>query len=342
MRPALRLVLLAIAVLAACRGQDARAPFTDSRIPPGLEQRFYPPQGWAWGLLKTGDTPAARYGVSAPAHRPRADVLILTSYGESAEVWFETAADLNARGYVVWVLEPVGQGGSGRYGLPRDLGDAPGLEPDVAAATAAARTLIHRQPLIVLASGASAPVALAALRGGLNAEALILSSPSFGARPASSPWWARFGLDALRAQGGSGWRRDGPDDRALGLTHDAVRARLRLAWQTANPDLRMGGPSWRWHAAQAAQTTALLNLTLQSVTTPVLVLQPDTGPDTALVLCRRLRRCTLQPFGPAGASLHLEVDEVRRAWLSAVEAFVEQNIAGLVRTPPQATLAPEG
>src|SRR5262249_31672451 len=103
-------------------GHDSRDGFADSRPPPGLAERFYPPEDWAWGFLQVGDAPAQRYGVAAPPVTPRADVLILPDYGESAETWFETARDLTASGYVVWVLEGVGQGGSGRLTGHRDLG----------------------------------------------------------------------------------------------------------------------------------------------------------------------------------------------------------------------------
>jgi lysophospholipase len=60
----------------ATRGGE-RDAFLDSRPPPGLAQRFYPPAGWAWGLIQLGDGPAQRYGVSGPAGAPRAEVLIL-------------------------------------------------------------------------------------------------------------------------------------------------------------------------------------------------------------------------------------------------------------------------
>ncbi len=79
-----------------------------------MAERFYPPENWAWGLIEVGDAPAQRYGVAAPAVTARADVLILPDAGETAETWFETARDLTASGYAVWVLEGcAGQGGSG-------------------------------------------------------------------------------------------------------------------------------------------------------------------------------------------------------------------------------------
>ena len=346
MRRPLRLVLTTLIALAGCGAPDVRAPFTDSRIPTGLQSRFYPPDGWGWGLLKVGADPAARYGVSAPPTQPRADVMILAPYGEPAEVWFETASDLNAKGYVVWVLEQVGQGGSGRYSGPRDLGDAPSLDADAAAARALADRVVRRRPLIVIASRTSAPEAVLALKGGLLADGVVLSAPDLTPDPpgqlSRDRTMRRWGLGWRRADGGAGWSRDGPDDRALGLTHDTLRGRVRLAWQMANPDLRMGGPSWRWRAAFADAVQAASSGTTTKLKAPTLVLQPSRGLAAAQTLCRRLPRCTVQPFGPAADALELETDEPRKAWLEAVIAFVEADIARFSPPPVGARVAPEG
>ncbi len=318
-------------LLVGCKFDDQRAAFTDSRIPPGLEQRFYPPEGWAWGLIKVGKAPAARYGVCAPPTRPRADVLILAGHGEPAEEWFETARELTRSGYVVWVLEPVGEGGSGRWSLPRDLRHATSLDADAAAAKATAERIVARRPLILLASQSSAPTALSAMSAGLAVDGLILSAPSLSsnARPDTmkDTLMLNLGLGGFRAPGAAGWKRDGPDDRFLGLTHDEARGRVRLAWQGANPDLRMGGPSLAWQAAFAAAADRALAAGAPKLAAPALVLAPDATMSDARALCRRLNQCSLQPFGPAGGALHLEVDEVRGAWLKALVAFIEPNIA---------------
>ncbi len=159
-------------------------------------------------------------------------------------------------------------------------------------------------------------------------DGLILTSPRLSpdASPSASDAAARqrLGVGWLRADLHGGWSRKGPDDRALGLTHDAARGRLRLAWQTANPDLRMGSPSWSWitafaeasRAAEAAEPRASI---------PTLILQPSAGAGPAGAACKRMFRCTLELQGPAGPALELEVDAVRRPWLSAVAAFVEQR-----------------
>ncbi|PTT74835.1 alpha/beta hydrolase, partial [Pseudomonas sp. HMWF010] len=108
------LAALLILTLAGCGDAGSRAPFADSRTPPSIARRFYAPDNWAWGYVRVGDGPVQRYGVSSPPVGPRATVLILTGYGETAEKWFETVRHLNGAGFTVWVLERQGQGGSER------------------------------------------------------------------------------------------------------------------------------------------------------------------------------------------------------------------------------------
>ncbi len=281
--------------------------------------------------------PAARYGVSGPQGGARADILILPSYGEPAEIWFETARELNGKGYAVWVLEPVGQGGSGRYSRLRDLGYAESLTPDVLAAKAMAQKVVHRRPLILMASGTSAPAAVQALASGTAAEGLILTSPRLqaddGATLAKAQAIKARGLGWLRADLHGGWARRGPDDRAQGLTHDPARGRLRLAWQTANPDLRMGSPSWSWIAAfaDAAHAAAAEE---RRLATPVLVLEPDRTTRSARADCQRMPHCTFQPVLGADQALELEGDSRRGAWLNQVADFTDKAAGGF--SPPLA------
>jgi len=322
--------VILVDLLAACGDRGDRSPFADSRSPPGLAERFYPPEGWAWGFVKVGDAPAQRYGVAAPAGVTRADILILTDYGEIAETWFETARDLNRRGYAVWILEGTGQGGSGRLVLPRDLGYARDFQADVAAARAMTSTVIRPRtpaPLVILGQGAGAVVAVLEVTGGGPAAAdLILSSPRLGASPsapASAPWIARLlGLDRLRVLGTKPWRPGAKDDFALGVTHDRWRGAVTLAWQRANPDLRMGGPSLRWQEAFLdAQRAARRGLAATQV--PTLVIEGDHGPG-----CLELPRCSAIRLAGGDAALEIERDAVRNAWLAAIDAFMRARLEG--------------
>ncbi len=269
------LVLAFALLLAGCGGGDGRAPFTESRIPPGLAQAGWPPEGWAFGLIQTGKAPPQRYGVLGPTISSRAQVLILPGYGDFAEAHYAEAKALADQGFTVWVLDGVGQGGSGRYALPRDLGHLTSFDADAGGIVQMVRLVIRptgAQPLAVIAGGTAAPLAAQLVADGrLPASGLVLDAPSLAA-PANSTTIAsaravrKFGLSAVRAPGASGWDRADPS----GGADDPVR--IRHAWQIANPDLRMGGPSLGWLAAFGDLGDAFAALRPGANPPPVLIL----------------------------------------------------------------------
>jgi lysophospholipase len=321
MRPLL--ALLCAVCLCACSDPAAQAPFTASRIPAGLPIQAWPPEGWAWGLIKLGDGPALRYGVGAPPVVPRGQVMILPDYGEPAEAWFAPAQALIDRGYSVWTLDLAGQGGSGRYGgLGRDVGHAPDFQLDVQALKAMVAVMDHR-PAVLLAQGQAAPVLIEALRQGLPAQGAVLSAPVLSppfAGPdiydveSAAPFVQMAHLGWLRALGQSPWSAREPG-----------RAGLALAWQTANPELRIGGPSFGYIAAFDAQTAAIKGQNLGAIRTPVLILPAGPAPSAdERALCARLARCSLSPPAPANPV----GDRTSAAWTRTLAAFID-----LTRSP---------
>jgi len=319
MRPLL--ALLGLMLCAGCGPQAAGDPFTDSRIPPALEQRFLPPEGWAWGLIRIGDEPPIRYGVAAPPVRPRGDVLIACGYGESAEAWFETARALVAQGYAVWIVDGAGQGGSGRYARPRDLGHVSDL--DVQAKAMTAMTAVIGRPAVLVAQSTAAPSALAALLSGMSVRAAVLSAPVLDAAqpplqgaaalPAAGTL-AALRLGWLRASGQTTWLRADPLPKG--------RAGVVPAWQAANPDLRMGGASFGYLDAFRRQTETLAPERLATINTPLIILQPaaEGGSQTVRRTCQAIRDCIIHPIAGGGASLHLEPDAVYGPWSTAIGA----------------------
>lgn len=307
-----RLVLLSFIALslAACGKDDGRA-FTDSRTPPSLGPRFWAPEGWAWGTIAVKGAPEVRYGVSSPSTGPRGRVMIIaTGYGESAEVYFETARDLNDRGWTVWVIEPHGQGGSGRFSGGRDTGRSAGFDRDAQAIRALVEQVVRpaQADQVVLAGhGSGGLAAVMALEGGLSrVDRLFLWDPDFtpSRQAAEAANYTRFGLGFLRAEG-RGWKR--PEGN---ITR---RKTLPLAWPVANPDLRMGSPGWSWIDAEAeAISTALAPAALERVAAPTVIRGRATDED-ARRACAGLRQCT---WFTALANEHLAADAVRDEWLS--------------------------
>jgi lysophospholipase len=292
-----RAILALVLCLAACGGPDSRAPFTDSRIPPNLGPADWPPDGWAWGLIQVGEAPPQRYGVAAPAAPPRAQVLILPGYGQAAEDEFHLARTLIAAGDQVWVLDGAGQGGSGRLGGPRDLGQITSFDSDLEAIERLDSLAIRpKTPLILIADGTAGVVALRRLRlGAPGVAGAVLRGPTVQAPGGATDtdwtaqWAMRLGLSGLRAAHAAGWSRDGPE---LGA---GLNAATQHAWRLANPDLRMGGPSLGWLAAFSRLRAEVAAGGPRAISQPIMILgsSADTRADRAWrdALCRAIAGC---------------------------------------------------
>ena len=291
------LLLLCLALLAACGARDDAGPFTDSRLPAAISQADWAPVGWTWGLIQpTAGAAPQRYGVAAPATEPRAQLLLLPRYGDFAETHYRQLNAFVGQYYVSWALDGAGQGGSGRLFGPRDLGHVDAFDNDEAAIHALIQHAVRPSgaaPLVLVAEGTAAAVALQALRSHPEGVAgVVLVEPTLRAPMSADPrltaWAPRLRLGFIRAPGGSGWRHDAatPDVKT-----DSGR---RLAWQIANPDLRMGDPSLGWLAAfddLVAQTTPQ---NLARISAPVLILSAHGGADPDWApLCRAMPHCTL-------------------------------------------------
>src|SRR5713226_6314588 len=81
-------------------------------VPP-FQARFLEPPGFGWGSFAAPDGTKLRWGY-LPAANPRAECVMVGGFSECIEKYFETTADLAARGISVWCLDWRGQGGSER------------------------------------------------------------------------------------------------------------------------------------------------------------------------------------------------------------------------------------
>ncbi len=306
----MRGAVIALVVLAALTGCKRREDIAsqDTRTPPSLGPRFYPPEGWAWGTVAPEGSPAIRYGVSSTTGTPRATVILLAGGGEPAETYFETARDLIDKGFTVWILDPAPRPTAGAQAL-RFMVD------NVVRPRAGDTVVVAAYDSGVLAALLEAETQRPRVSG------LVLWSPKLAeAEGDEARKRVGQGLGAFKAAGEHDWIR--PDHDLSG------RATLADAWRTANPDLRPKPRPWNWFLAQADAIAAAADPgRVKSVDLPVLVLESGRD-DRARTLCTALPRCVRTTLETEKAPPHLASDRVRGVWLAALTGFVEDRIAG--------------
>jgi lysophospholipase len=302
---ALGLAVGAVA-LAACH-KPAPAKSAEMRTPPSLSPRFYAPDGWTATWLGLPGHAPVRYGVAAPTGGPRATVVIVASVEENAEVYFETARDLLAKGYTVWILDP-----------------AP--TPDAGAEAVRSTVLGLVRPetgdTVILAGGRSAvlPILQAVERGPLPVSGVVLWTPKL-----SEPLAAQ--ADAA-VRNGQGSTAPTAEKAWVRPTWDITgRATLPDAWRVANPDLRPDKRPWNWFLAQAQAAATVTDATrLKALTMPVLLVQ-DRQDAHAEAACKAIAHCARVTVETSDQPPPFGADGPRGVWLKAFTGFVDDAIA---------------
>jgi lysophospholipase len=213
--------------------------------PPGARAEWFAGAGGA--RLRAALLPAA-----GP---PRGSVVVSPGRTEPIEKYFEMAARLASRGFVVLIHDWRGQGLSARALADRSLGHADGYAPfltDYADLLAAFETRLPRPWLAIGHSMGGCLTLLALAQGEARFSGALLSAPMLGLLTGQVPRPVARGLAGMfKALGRGGRAVFGPPAAAAPfegniLTHDPVRYARNLALVEAAPDLALGLPTWGW------------------------------------------------------------------------------------------------
>lgn len=321
----------------------APVPGFSGRHPlPPLAERFLAPPGFTWGAFPAADGAVLRWGHLA-ARDPRAQCVLVGGFGDFIEKQFETIRDLAARGLSVWCLDWRGQGGSSR---PRRWPHRPRarhFERDAAElAEFAASKLDEDLPRVLIAHSMGGAIALLCLheRPKLFAAA-ILSAPMLGLlNNRVSPTLLRAvtapvrlsGLGICRLPGTRRWRPDRPPtpDKSR-ISSDAERCRIRHAWITSEPRLRLDQPTYGWLDPALALVARIGKPRfLSEVTTPILLgsagREHIVAPAAHHRAARLLPDCTLVELADSKHEPFLERDPIRNAWFERIERFLDDRL----------------
>lgn len=301
-------------------------------IPAGARiDRWTAPDGWEHRVFDwRGETTA-----------PRGSILFQGGRGDIFEKYLESFTHWHAAGWNVTSFDWRGQGGSGRLTPAKNCGHIEDYSDyvrdlrDFWAGWAAA----NPGPRVAMGHSMGGHLVLRGLVEGVIApDAAVLVAPMLGFKPGI---FGPFAERAAQLLGGFGnparpaWKgNEKPyttETRASLLTHDPDRYADEIWWQTHDPSILTGPPSWRWVIEgfrSIRELAADPRLAEMRVPTLMLVAEHDGLIDgkAALALAPRLSDVHLVRFGKESAHEILrEVDAVRDRALAEIDAFLAKR-----------------
>jgi lysophospholipase len=313
-----------------------------ARSTPLLDERFLAPPGFVWGSFPTADGAVLRWGHLA-AESPRAECVLVGGFGDFIEKQFETIRDLAARGLSVWCFDWRGQGGSTR---PKRWPHRPrarrfSRDAEELAQFAAAK-LDSGLPRVLIAHSMGGAIALLCLRRHPELfAAAILSAPMLGllkGRTLPTLLRALTGparLTPLKFFRLPGTYRHHPDrpptpERSR-ISSDAERCRIRHAWVSSEPTLRLDQPTYGWLDPALALLSRIGKPSfLAAVHTPILLGSAGhehvVSPAAHHRAARLLPDCTLVELRESKHEPFLERDAIRDVWFDRIDRFLAERL----------------
>ena len=262
--------------------------------------------------------------------------------GDMIEKYLEAFSDWHDRGWAVTAFDWRGQGGSGRLCPDPHVGHCSDFAPLIEDLAAVWRRWTAEQdgPHVIVGHSMGGYMVLRALLdGAIRADAVVLVAPMLGLRSPIGSWLGSRVARAMLRLGDparAAWKsheRPGMLPRQRLLTADTARYSDEAWWLEAQPDLRLGPPSWAWLAEAFAATARLrADPGLATLTTPVLMLVAENDrlvdARAAAQVAAQLPDATLVRFGPDAAhELLREADPVRQRAMAAIDAFLDRHAA---------------
>lgn len=215
--------------------------------------------------------------------KARGSIVLSGGRTEPIEKYYETIAELQARGFVVLVHDWRGQGLSQRLLEDRLKGHANGFADFVADYRALLAQFETRlpKPWIALGHSMGGCLTLLSLAHGVKGfSAAVLSAPMLGIQTRGQPKalaralaWLMSRVNPTDYIMGDPGDPHGSDFTSNIVTHDPVRFARNAAIFKANADLQLGGGTWGWlDFAFAASSWLKRNPGVTRIDFPVLAL----------------------------------------------------------------------
>lgn len=304
-------------------------------------RRAFPPDSTISTVAARDGWPLRRVDVPARGGT-RGAILWCGGRGDMVEKYLETLNGWADAGWTVTSFDWRGQGGSGRLSANPHVGHVTDFAVwiDDLADVVRDWQAAARGPHVVMGHSMGGHLVLRAIaERRIAPDAAVLVAPMLGFDAGVLPLAVASGATRLLARvmppTRPAWRANEKPSlpgarRQRFLTHDAGRYADEIWWQTRDPELKLGPPSWQWLAAAYASNARLANPgVLEAVTTPMLIVatQGDKLVSAAAIraAAARLPNATLKLFPDTVAHEILrETDAVRDEALRDITAFLGQ------------------
>lgn len=283
--------------------------------------------GWP---LRRFDWPAEGIG--------RGSILFQGGRGDIFEKYLEAFAHWHGQGWSITSFDWRGQGGSGRLSSDRHVGhvdDFSTFTDDFRGFWAEWEPAVAGPHVLMGHSMGGHLILRALVDGAAEPSAAVLIAPMLGLH---SPLGAGVGEGLAKVLGGVGdsaraaWKvNERPatiQTRQALLTHDLARYDDEIFWQSTEPELLLGPPSWRW-VMQAFESTRRLrdDSRLKAMRIPVLMIVAEAdklvSPKAALQVAGKLPDVRVVRFGKESAHEILrETDRVRNRAIGEIDMFL--------------------
>jgi lysophospholipase len=322
---------------------------SDSRPPDNLEARFQMPAGWRWHEFER-DGRIIRFGGVMPQDGNTEAVIVgLQGVNEFCEKYFEIAHDMLARHCGFWMMDWHGQGKSGRYLPDHDKRHSDGFEHDIAdlhrfigdyVLPAAVKTDSGRLPLVMIAHSMGSNIGLRYLaqhKDVFTCAALTAPLTNIFAL-ASVPKWLQPLIGGVMngfagksyVPGEGPWKQEEEKNPIRVLSSDPVRMHIAHDWQTANPDLRIGGVTFGWvyHAIRSCLAVRK-NGFAHKIAVPVIAFL--TGKEhlvdnaTTRAVFANAANVSLVEMPDSKHEIMMERDEIRNRFLKSFDDFLKSH-----------------
>ncbi len=308
-----------------------------------MQNRFSEPKDFKWGKFEDDEGRNIRYGHIKTKLESKGTMIILPGFREPVEKYFETIRDMLDRGYDIWTIDWLGQGGSDRF--LEDNGDrthSESFDKTVKYFDKFIKEVVKPKEgdnLILNAHSMGAHLGLRYIQefGKDLVKSAIISAPMFMVKTekyprAAAKILATFGYKTGGAEKYVPGAKD-YNDKDFDLVDSSVqitginRYKSQMAIFKARPDLRASGPTYGW-LYNAFKSMDILNdkKYLEEIEIPILMATPLNDDKVELEeqekASKIMKNCKMIKFEDAGHEIWMESDKFRNKWLEEVDSFL--------------------